>query len=421
MRILVISVDVYSTVGGGETVYRRLIEAHSEIEFVYYRSREPADAPRPRNAKTVALRAEHELRVAEPFFPQVRLDKVKIADAFARSVAGEEFDIVEIPDYQTYGVYLRECLHRHGVRVRALVLAMHGNISVSLDLGWDARGVVTFDDRQLEIEQYRAVDARYAISKRYAAEWQARAGGEIHLVDPLAIAGGIKLLDWSPRGGQPSLYCIGRMERRKGNDLFLELVRWLGRGSYDKAFHVGSHDQLRNGSSSREYLEAMARSREVEVGFLPSQNEAGLDAIYRGDALVVLPVRYDSFNLVALEALMKGCPVAVSDAAGVCDYLDERFPDLPYVKIGSRNIYSAVSAIRAVLQDYGGYRSTLLRALSTYSVETPSFELRPFYEQAMRTANAHSASRNPGVATEYDEAGLGVRAALAVASRVLPA
>ncbi len=402
MRILILAVDVYSTVGGGQTVYRKVIEAHPEIHFVYYRTREAADALRPPNTSAVLLRGKHALRVAEPFFPQARFDNLVMMEAFARSVAGQAFDIVEIPDYLFCGAHLREFFERHRVQLRSLVLAMHGNISVSLDLGWDAQGGVSFDIRQLELEQYRAVDARYAISRRYAAEWQTRAGGEIKLVDPLAMTGGPRVLDWWPGGGRPSLYCIGRMERRKGNDVFIELLRWLDRNSYVRAFHVGSDEVLHNGTSSRDVLERLARARGVDIGFMPSQNAAGLDGLYRENALVVLPVRYDSFNLVALEVLMKGCPMAVSNAAGVCDYLDERFPDVPYVKIDTRNIYGAVRELRGIVEDYDGYRRRLREALSAQRLELPQLDLRAFYRDAVGRSVSQAANGHAALALDFE-------------------
>ena len=49
----------------------------------------------------------------------------------------------------------------------------------------------------------------------------------------------------------------------------------------------------------------------------------GLLKVFAAPSIIILPTRYDSFNLVALDALFSGCPVAVSSAAGVCDYLDE--------------------------------------------------------------------------------------------------
>ncbi len=56
---------------------------------------------------------------------------------------------------------------------------------------------------------------------------------------------------------------------------------------------------------------------------------------------------------------MSGCPVAISSRAGVCQYLDEAHPGLPYIKIDFDDFYSAIPAVQAVLADYDGYRAKL--------------------------------------------------------------
>jgi glycosyltransferase involved in cell wall biosynthesis len=402
MRILILTSDLYNTTGGGETVYRRLIESNLDVEFTYFRDKEPAVTWRPSNASCVPLKGARNISVAQPFFPKVCLDNLCAADMFARSVAGQRFDVVELPDYRTIGPYMKGCLKQHGVAFDAFVLAMHGTISTSLNMGWESHGVVAFDGQQLEVEQFDIADARYAISKRYIQEWQAVRNRPVHYVDPLAIVGRPPIIPWTS-SGKPDLYCLGRMERRKGNDLFIELVSWLERDLYRGAFHVGSREYLGNGGSSREILEGLARSREVDIGFLPSQDRGGQDALCARDALVVLPVRYDSFNLVALEMLLRGCPVVVSNGAGVCDYLDERYPAIPYVKLDLDNFYDAVSKIRALLQDYAGYRQRLHDAIVASDLTPPDFFMRAFYESAVEKSRERLLATDFPTGPEYEE------------------
>ena len=364
MRVLIVTLDIYAKVGGGETVYRKLIGANPDIEFVYFRRHEPPGAARPPNARCVPLRHLRSIRTVQPVVPAARLESLRAASAFAGSVAGQEFDIVELPDYFAFGEFLRDCLAFHHVRFGALVLAMHGSISASLKQRWGAAGNEAVEESRLEYEQFIDADARYAISKRYALEWRTRADLEVHLLDPLAIVGLPGPAPPTLDHGKPDLYCIGRMEGRKGNDLFVEIVRWLDRGAYDRAFHVGDDDYTPNGISSRDILTDIARVREVPVGFLASQDRAGLARIFQSRSVVILPVRYDPFNLLALESLLSGCPTAVSSGAGVCDYLDERFPGLPHVRIDLENLYGAVPEIEAVLADYDGHRGRLAKELA---------------------------------------------------------
>ena len=421
MRVLLISTDLYKTAGGGETVYRKLISANPGIEFVYFRDAEPSLVARPANAKSIPLKAPRNLRVSRPFFPAVRLLNLQLADAIARSVAGEAFDIVELPDYHTLGAYLRNCLVHHRVKVGGVVLAMHGNISTSLDLGWGSSGDAVFVERQLELEQFVDADARYAISKRYIAEWQAKANLEIHYIDPLSIVGTPAPVPWVPGPGAPELYCIGRMERRKGNDLFVELLRWIDPSLYGRAAHVGSPVYTKDGDSSERILRAIAEARGNRLELLPAQDVDGLSAIYGRNSIVVLPVRYDSFNLVAIEALLRGCPVLVSDAAGVCDYLDTELAGVPYVKLEMANFYGAVAQIEEILRDYVQYRSRLLERVMELKLPTPAPDLRPIYEAALANGRMAESSTYRRSSVYFTARGASIRGRmLAVARSVLP-
>src|SRR5689334_17053551 len=108
MRVLIVATDLYASVGGGQTVYRSIIAANPGIEFVYFRSAEPARTVRPRNASCVPLRAAHRVQRTGERLEAVALRELRRADGYARSVAGQDFDVVELPDYLPCGAYLRD-------------------------------------------------------------------------------------------------------------------------------------------------------------------------------------------------------------------------------------------------------------------------------------------------------------------------
>ena len=56
------------------------------------------------------------------------------------AVAGRSFDIVDIPDFVTFGGVLKAAFSNRGVRIGRLVLAMHGNISDTIELNWREAG-----------------------------------------------------------------------------------------------------------------------------------------------------------------------------------------------------------------------------------------------------------------------------------------
>jgi len=73
----------------------------------------------------------------------------------------------------------------------------------------------------------------------------------------------------------------------------------------------------------RAELEAEAHSLGLgnQVRFLGFANQTQLPEIYRASDLMVLPSEYEPFGLVVNEAMLCGCPVAVSDRVGAGDDL----------------------------------------------------------------------------------------------------
>src|SRR6266404_5518306 len=135
MKVLLIATDLYRNIGGGQTVYRRLIESAPEVQFFYFREGEPERAARPSNTTAISLSIRLKLKVlGAPPYPAFKLAHLQDADRFARSVAGQHFDIADIPDYFAFGSLLRDAFAHHRVTVDRIVLAMHGNISVSLEM-----------------------------------------------------------------------------------------------------------------------------------------------------------------------------------------------------------------------------------------------------------------------------------------------
>ena len=247
---------------------------------------------------------------------------------------------------------------------------------------------------------------------------------QVHYIDPMCF---LDLPDASELCGEiapvpaskPSLYCIGRTERLKGNDLFIELVRWIKPELFSEAAHIGKNVTTSNGIDSRHILQNTANTRGISVPFFGSMSRQELRRLYTSRAVVILPVRYDTLNLVALEALFSGCPVAVSSKAGVCEYLDENFPALPYEKIDFDNFYACVPLIERILSDYDAYRKELA---SRVAAVLPGIQSRLDMEAVYRSALAEPV-RDPKM--QYSEiryrARPGIRRlAASAAHRVLP-
>jgi glycosyltransferase involved in cell wall biosynthesis len=388
MKILLITQNLYQAVGGGQTVYKKIVEATPEIDFFYFVTGAEKDAQRPPNAHPIPLLSRRNLlTMAPPPFASYKLRALEKADQYARSVAGQSFDIVDMPDFYTFGSVLRHAFHNNDVKVGRIVLAMHGNISDSIEMNWGSAGNNVLESRMMEDAQFKAVDGVYGISPRYIRAWQERHDREVCYIDPAYFVSALGSSNTEPvPQTRPSLYCIGRSERRKGNDLFIEIVRWLNRSSIENIAHVGTQDYSYQGISSAYLLSNIAKNRGIEIDYLPSMNPAQLARLYAERSAIILPVRYDPLNLVALEALFAGCPVAVSEEAGVCDYLDQQHPNLPYIKIRFKDFYAAAAQLQNLIDHYDQHRAALLKALATYPpLPSSPLAMAALYEKFLTT------------------------------------
>lgn len=422
MRVLLITANLYRSVGGGQSVYRRIVESSPAVDFFYFVTEQGKDVNRPDNAHPVPLIESRRIRViAPPPFPSYQSAQLEEADRFARSVAGQRFDIIDIPDFYTFGSALRSALAHHDVNVKRIVLALHGNISDSIDLNWGSAGNRVLQHRVLEFSQFKDADAVYGISTRYIQSWQKKLERPVKYIDPACFVnrseGALAIIG---AGQKPSLYCIGRMERRKGNDLFVELVRWIGRDRYERAAHIGEADYSNNGISSEYLLKNIAKQREIEVEHLPVMSVAEMRILYGQRSILILPVRYDTLNLVALEALFAGCPVAISDKAGVCDYLDQIHPGLPYLRLESNNFYGSVEKIQNLIENYDGHRAALLNYLnSTPTAPDRPLDMMKCYEEFINSPPQQCGGGSKVI--RYEEGSPSQGAALAhTARRLLP-
>ncbi len=294
---------------------------------------------------------------------------------------GREFDVIDLPDYELFGAFLRPALSYHGVHCDRIAISLHGRISTSISLNWGSVGEIPRGIEAIENLQYQAADLRYGLSHSYLDEWRAKYDLPSHYLCPWRFMRA-PTPSRTPRCGEPpNLQFIGRTEKRKGPDLFVELAMWLPRSSYAKAYIIGPQDWSYGGVSSDRHLSAMMMKRGCKdiVTLLPSANRRDLDRLFGGRAITILPSRYDTFNLVAVESLLAGCPTAVGSGAGVCRFLEERLPGVPFVKIDMQRWQTSIPELAEILDDYDAYRDRLVDALQDSSFEPDGPTLEEIY------------------------------------------
>lgn len=387
-RVLIVESDLFDTVGGGQSAYRKLIEQRPDNTYFYFLKHELASSPRPTNAVGIPYKqldiGDMNLLPAEvQHFYWSYLRAWHFASSARHSLGNTAFDVVDTPDYDTVGLFIRGALEAQGIRVGIHALALHGTISSALADIWPHGSVssrLQAELRTRERLQFRSADVRYALSEAYAEKWRSRCGIESRLIDPLHITGGLAPV-MAPRNGErPDVVFVGRRERSKGPDLFADIVWCLDPTSFNRAILIGSESTGGSGIGSQPTLDVMTRLRQINLDYELHRTPAELTQLFLGRNVVVLPSRNDTFNLVALEALRHGCPTFVSSRAGVAQWLGKHHPALSELVFDIDCSRSAAARIRAGLSDYDGLRERIVATLDGASSKADTADLAVMYE-----------------------------------------
>ncbi|ACB49876.1 unknown [Crocosphaera subtropica ATCC 51142] len=388
MKVLIADFDLFSKVGGGQTFYRSIIKKNPQIQFYYIAEKEPLNSPRPTNATAIPYKEQFLISDFKNFFEVTPPKWVERAFAMASNIAasaeGQQFDIIDVPDYEQWGIFLRPALKQYGIKFNRIALSMHGKISKTLRLDWFDWGQANIPLDLQEKMQYKVADIRYGISKSYLDEWREDIEElESYYYNPLHFFDLPRPTQCLPSTESPTLNFIGRTEKRKGPDIFIDLVWWLPETSYSKAQIIGPHSyNYNNTKSSQTYLQEMIQHRQSHLRLCPPMKREELTELFASKSLTFLPSRYDTLNLVALESLFSGCPTAVGNGAGVCRFLEETFPEVPFITINIDDIYACLPQLETVLDNYEDYRQHLVDQLSKANLEVSDPNLEDIYNSS---------------------------------------
>lgn len=395
MKVLIADFDLFAAMGGGQAFYRSVIERNPKIDFYYLSIAESSNARRPANAHPILYRERYR---QEQFGGGDALSSKRLLEAFIKAnnvacaVQGRSFDAVDVPEYERFGMFLRPALVRHRARCDRIALSLHGRLSMSAAFNWDAEEKLDAELADLEDLQFQAADLRYGLSRDYLDACRKRLDLQTHYFSPLRF---LRLPEpvRSPAGdSSPSLQFIGRMEKCKGPDLFVEMAWWLRSESYGQALMVGPHVRDERGISSRRRLQDLVLRRRLQsrISLRPAADKTELRRLFASRALTVLPSRFDSLNLVALQSLFSGCPTAIGSGAGVCRFLEDSFPDVPFIKIDVDHWHASLPAIEETLARYDDYRDRLVEAVRSARPEIEGPDLATIYQSASTSVDSVS-------------------------------
>lgn len=250
------------------------------------------------------------------------------AEKGGRSVAMEQavasyagaHDVVHVSGFWQWGV--TACVQAARTAGKPCVLSPHGGLAPWVwRRGWSRKmGFYLARGRSSLI----AATGLHFVTQ---SEAQAARGHQAHT--PAVVASpGVDTGFWSAddaardaermRMGLPEhehlLLWVGRIHPVKGLDLLAASLASLADFRW-RLVLAGSEEDAAEAARLREIFKE--RGLEARVDFMPEQGREDLRALYRAADLLLLPSRYESCGIVALEAAACGCPCLAADTAGI--------------------------------------------------------------------------------------------------------
>lgn len=122
------------------------------------------------------------------------------------------------------------------------------------------------------------------------------------------------------------ILAVGRIDPVKGFDILLYALKMLA-GKHVCLWIVGGDvdEKRRTWNAEQTKLEALRKilGLETAVKFISAQPQEKLPAYYNAADVLVMPSHYESFGMVALEAIACGTPVIATDVTGISPLLKD--------------------------------------------------------------------------------------------------
>jgi D-inositol-3-phosphate glycosyltransferase len=210
-----------------------------------------------------------------------------------------------------WGVPLVQMFHTLG-RLKNSVAQGPEELEPELRIGEESR-IVSIADRIVAanvVERAHLVWYYGAAAERISV---IPCGVDTELFQPMSQATAKDLLELPP---EPALLYVGRLQPIKGLETLLDAMARIGGAA--RLYIVGGDSDEPSGTHA-----AQLRSRVAALGldgrvrFLGAQPQRRLRYFYAAAEATVMPSYYESFGMVALEAMACGCPVVASRVGGL--------------------------------------------------------------------------------------------------------
>jgi len=185
------------------------------------------------------------------------------------------------------------------------------------------------------------------------------------------------------------VFTLGRLDERKGFDLFLEAIGRLARRDDlpPTLFVLSAGDGSKQETKEREKLERIVEAHSLTeiLRWLPVLPEKDIPRYYGAADVFVLPSRYEPFGIVMLEAMACEIPVVATSAGGPATVIE---PGVTGLLVDPTDTEALADALAALIRDPDKRREYGKRGRETaeknYSWEIIAARHLAVYERAAK-------------------------------------
>ena len=286
-------------------------------------------------------------------FP-IFLDRPISIESALQRCKGMSFDVIDIPDYQLMNIRqfktLRQLLTHNHIKASKTYLALHGRPSKTELKSRDTNIRKILDVYVAERLLSLSVDMCYGISAHYVKK--TLNFRKKMILDHNELRKSIdtdhhsKIRPEETKNKKRITY-IGRQEKVKGIDIFLEVIRRVDPDEFDfeiigpKVPYLETYNDIESHKIfSPHPIEEMQLSEEALVQKLRNENR-----------IIIIPSRFESFSLVAMDALNYGNKVVLGSKVGFYKSLKNKHINNLYAYKQRNDLQKNVEAILSIIKN----------------------------------------------------------------------
>ncbi|MYA01330.1 MAG: glycosyltransferase family 1 protein [Chloroflexi bacterium] len=192
----------------------------------------------------------------------------------------------------------------------------------------------------------------------------------------------------------PGILFVGRLEQSKGADLLVEALPRIKSRPDTRLWIVGGDER---DHAERARLSTLAADCGVaeRVRFVNAVERTKLPDLYRAAAVCVVPSAYESFGLVAVEAMASGTPAVATRVGGLASTITDGETGL---LVGDRQAPAFAAAIDRLLGDEPLRRqmgAAAAHQMSRYSWRSVTRSILDVYEELLSDRANSGSQREP--------------------------